>query len=336
MDQPTSGANSLEEMVSTAPTSFNVQARGFADTETATRLATFVGETIRALGKLISLQSLDGVTIAYDYDQALLELDRGYETSHQLKATNSHVLGVAMTPSVIREGQLKSHIFVRAETLLPLLDPNDEAGIRLAVHLLAHECGHVEVTQQFERCFPGVLLRGQMPLLETLRWDTIFGVWDEYAVTWIAANISSDPTASYNQALLTEVGAFDERNNAFIRDYRWHSNVDQILSEIHRSCGNLLKFAGYAIGNLRGKNLSWRDSEDLASVLTGHWFEPFLQALCDACEGVASNYGEWTDMEDFKTISAVLDDLVCRAGLFITEQEDGGAYVHIPFTDETM
>jgi hypothetical protein len=187
MENDQSSDENIIEPASTAPPSFSVQARGVDDTETATKVATLVGTIVRELGRHIGLQALDGVTVAFDYDQALLDLDRGYESSHQLRATNSHVFGVAMTPSVIRDGELKSHILVRAPILLPLFDDADEEGIRTAIHVLAHECGHVEVTRQFDQCFPGVILRGQLPLLDTLRWNTIFAVWDEYAVTWISA-----------------------------------------------------------------------------------------------------------------------------------------------------
>lgn len=324
------------EPISTAPPSFSVQARGFDDTETATQLATVVGAIVRMLGRYIELQTLDGVTIAFDYDQALLELDRGYESSHQLQATKSHVYGVAMTPSVIREGEMRSHIFVWAPILLPLLEKADEEGIRTAIHVLAHECGHVEVTKQFDRCFPNVILQRQLPLLDTLRWATIFAVWDEYAVTWITATFGADQTDGYNRTLLADLLTLDDRNNELIRAYRIHGNVEQILAAIYRNCGNLLKFGGYCIGNLRGKKIHWRERDDLTSVIVSHWFEPFFQRLIEVCSGLADSYGEWTDMDAFLSISEILDELVCRAGLNVTALPDGRAYVDIPFTIQTM
>lgn len=336
MGREQSSSDDAAGPTSTAPPSFSVQARGFDEAETATRLATLVGEIIRELGRHIGLQTLDGVTVAFDYDQALLELDRGYDSAHQLQATKSHVYGVAMTPSVIREGALKSHILVRAPILLPLLDDADKEGIRIAIHVLAHECGHVEVTKQFDRCFPNVILQHKLPLLDTLRWDTIFAVWDEYAVTRIAASFGADQTDGYNQTLLADLQTLDDRNNELIRAYRIHGNVEQILSEIYRSCGNLLKFGGYCIGNLRGKDIHWRERDDLTSVIVSHWFEPFFQSLSEACSGLADRYGEWTDMDTFLSISSILDELVCRAGLNVTAQPDGGAYVDIPFTIQTM
>jgi hypothetical protein len=48
----------------------------------------------------------------YDYAQALASLNRGYEIKHVLTPSDGHAVGIAMTPSVIRDGRLMSHIVV--------------------------------------------------------------------------------------------------------------------------------------------------------------------------------------------------------------------------------
>lgn len=72
------------------------------------------------LSAAIDLTTLDGITIAFDYAQALLELDRGYETKHKLTPSDGIVLGVAMTRAVIGDGMIKSHMLFNAGILLPL------------------------------------------------------------------------------------------------------------------------------------------------------------------------------------------------------------------------
>lgn len=49
-----------------------------------------------------------------------------------------------------------------------------------SIHILAHECGHVEVTNAFDRCVPNVLLRQKNgSILEQMQWQVILAVWDE-------------------------------------------------------------------------------------------------------------------------------------------------------------
>ncbi len=78
-----------------------------------------------------------------------------------------------MTPAVMRDGQIKSHIVFDASLLLALEDENHEFYSR-AFHMVAHECAHVEVTARFDEAFPGILLRPSAANYhDHCRWDII-------------------------------------------------------------------------------------------------------------------------------------------------------------------
>ncbi|AXH60198.1 hypothetical protein [Pseudomonas amygdali] len=322
------------DYTSRMPASFGIQARGFSDEALANQLATTVGAYVRSLGKYFDMSGLDGVTVAVDYGQALLELDRGYETSHKLTASNSHVTGIAMTPAVIRDGKLKSHIMLDAKFMWPLAS-QDDAYLAYAIHVLAHECAHVQVTDAFDSCFPGVLLRKQFPMLENFQWQVIKAVWDEYAVTVLSARIGEDQTEAYEAVFINDLKDAEDRSNALIRQYRSHGSIDQVLGEIYGCWGNLLKFAAYHLGNLDGSGDSWRVHQPTAEALKDHWFLPYFERLHEACGKIADDFGRWTDLGDFSPISDIADELVKRAGLHITQVSQDQWYVDVPYTEET-
>ncbi|MGP0172656.1 hypothetical protein ACSVIJ_12315 [Pseudomonas sp. NCHU5208] len=331
------GVNEQENSLppTTAP-NFRINLLGFEDQEVARRLGRTIGEWVNLIGRYYDLSALDGITVAIDYNQALYDLDRGYETNFRLTATNSHVVGVAMTPSVIREAQLRSHIVLNAVFMTPLLNADDLEPHAQALHILAHECAHVEVTHVYDRCFPNVLLRESFGgMLEQCRWQVIFAVWDEYAVTSLIGHIGAAQTDAYEVAFLNDLATFDDRVNALIRDYRLHGNVDQVLTEVYGACGNLLKFAAYHLGNLNSFDRDWRSCERTFTALNDEWFEPYLDRLSECCEVIKSSYGAWSSQDCFREISIIAEELVERAGLFIEEQGDGTLYVDIPFTPET-
>ncbi|MBH8615247.1 hypothetical protein I4N56_033580 [Pseudomonas mohnii] len=317
------------------PKNFTISVQGFSDEDSARKLGTVVGDVVRTLGEKFDLIALDGVTVAVDYNQALLDLDRGYETSYKLTATNSHVIGVAMTPSVIREDELKSHIVLNANNIWPLLE-NDPEGREHAIHILAHECAHVEVTNMFERCFPKVILREQKStILENLQWKVIFPVWDEFAVTALSAGFGEDQTDAYEETFINDLKKAETLSNDLILAYREHESIDQILGEIYGCWGNVLKFAAYHLGNLAGCGLSWSEREKTMEALSDHWFLPYFERLDEACREILSQYGKWEDKSSFTLISDVVDDLVERAGLIVSDMGNGQFWVDIPYTPET-
>jgi hypothetical protein len=272
----------------------------------------------------MDLSDLDGVTVAGDYAQALLEFDRGYATSHKPTPTDKHAIGVAMTLSALRNGQLKSHIFLNGAAVADL-ESMDNPHYQLALHTLSHECAHVTATASFDRAFPNFLLRtAHTQILDAFRWQVILACWDEFAATYIAAPYGQDPTQAYEETFLKVLAATREEADTAITAYFEHGDLDRILGEVYGIYGNLMKFAAYHLGNLAGQGIQPEDRAAVVSALEGHWFSPFFERLRAACEAILSDFGQWETKEPFLVIGAIVDDLVDQGGMRITPVASGG------------
>jgi len=314
----------------TLPEGLSLTARGFSSEEEARELGTAVLDCVRILSRRYNLSRLDGITVAHDYPQALAALDRGYETKHTLTPSDGHVIGVAMTPSVLRNDILKSHIVFNAHIVAPIARPDPES-IQLPLHVIAHECAHVEVTHKFDEAFPGVLLRPALgDARDSFRSQVILACWDEYAATMLSAGLGEDPAASYEETLLKHLAEARSVADRFIEAYRFHGNVDQVYAEVYGTYGDLLKFAAYALGNADGHGVDLADSKTLTDALSGHWFEPYFKRLHDACRAIASQYGRWTDRAAFEVIGDIADDVVALGGIKHHHLPDGRLYLDIP------
>ena len=142
----------------TAPADISVTTFDFASTDEASQVAHAIAATVRAISRVIDLERLDGITVAFDYASALASIDRGYPNAKVLTPTETReIIGVAMSVNVLREKVAKAHLVFNANTVLPLLDAASPFFAQ-AVSLIAHECGHVEDMTVRDINFPGVLL----------------------------------------------------------------------------------------------------------------------------------------------------------------------------------
>lgn len=320
----------------TAPDRFIVSVQCFGDTEKATQFAQLIGTCIREISRYIDLSRLDGITIASDYNQALVDLDRGYATTHQLTPSDEYAFGVAMTPSVIRDGNVMSHIVLSA-TIAVALEDQEHENFKLALHMLAHECAHVEVNHRFDAAFPGVLLQKAYDNAhDAFRWQTILACWDEYAATLISAHYGQDPSEGYEETFILALTSTRKKANELITAYRLHGDVNQIMAEVYRAYGTLMKFAGYHLGNMAGQGLSVKDFPKTITALDGHWFAPYFERLQTLLNRVADDYGNWSDQSQFEAIGELVDEIVVEGGVIVSHLSDGSLYVDIPFTPETM
>lgn len=103
----------------TIPTDLGLTVKGFENEEGARELGHAVLDAIRLFGRFMNLSTLDGVTVAIDYDQALADLDRGLPGLRPLTRSNTaEMQGVAMSPAVMRDGQVKTHLVLDRKSVV--------------------------------------------------------------------------------------------------------------------------------------------------------------------------------------------------------------------------
>jgi hypothetical protein len=288
---------------------------------------------LHAVGEKLDLTGLDGITFASDYHQALLDLDRGYDTDYKLTPSNDHGIGIAMSPSVIRDNKLKTHIVISAQAFFDMLE--DERG-DMIINTVAHECAHVELNRMYDETFPGTLLRAKENVLDHFRTDCMLACWNEFGACWRSASFGPTGQLSYEAAFLPALEETLAAANAAIMEYRTHADVAVVMNRVCGLYGNLLKYSAYHLGNLHGHGIDWRTIPTTADPLKDHWFLPFFERLDQACKATAADLGNWPSSAPFDALRDIAEDLVAEGGMYFERHEDDRISLDIPITIETM
>lgn len=320
-----------------APDSIPVSLRGFADAAHAERFGHTIANTVRALSRHIDVERLDGITVAFDYDNALAEFDRGYEASRALTRTNDDgLVGVAMTPAVMRNGVVKAHLVFYAPMVLPLEDSED-AKFRQAVYLVAHECGHIEDMKRRDERFPGNILQRRITdSEEAILEQFVDSLWDEYAACRVSAIFGEDQTAVYEESFVSIATGARERANAAIRNYRLHGDIRRVLEEAGQPLWQPLRLAAYLYGHLDGLGLDSTAVPGALALLSESPFVEFVYRVRDALRHLWSRRHEWGSLSEFDALREIGRDSLADGGIILRRLHDGQLYVDIPFRPETM
>lgn len=297
-------------------------------------LAAELAEFFTEIGRGLDLSTLDGVTFAVDYSAALRDLDRGYKSSHTLTPSGGRVSGIAMTPTVIRNGELKSHIVIDLNFFMQTLKSG--RGSRV-LQLLAHECAHVEANAQFDKAFPDVLLRQQVNSHEKLTSQIALVCWDEYIACLRSAPWGEDPRSDYESMFLEHLRVARDEADTFITAYRMHGDVSRVINEVVGVYSNLMKYAAYFIGNEVGHGRDWRSYEPVRDAMTDHWFLPFFESLGEGLDAIARERGQWRDRSGFEAIANLGEQLIEDGGMrfYDSPTHPGEVGVEIPQTPQT-
>jgi hypothetical protein len=320
---------------STAPDNYSITTHG-CGTEESQEIANVLFDIIIELGRYMDLERLDGITIAADYAAALSQLDRGFKAQTPLAPTEVHGTGVAMTPMVIRDGIVKSHIVFDLAILRQIVDFQGEHW-QLVFQIVAHECAHVHDHKVWDVTFPNILLNQKYTDIEaSFLWQIAHACWSEYAATRLSAKMGVDQTAAYEETFITALSATRERANTFIRAYRMHGNHTQILAEVCGEYGNLMKFASYLIGHLAGSENQLSAAPKAQEALSDHWFASFFERLQKCLQALWEHYGTWSSLSDFETVGLIAKELIADGGVYISRLPSNEVKVVVPSSAETI
>jgi hypothetical protein len=321
----------------TMPPNIGVNLRGFATEEGAREFGHAVLDTVRTVSGLIDLDRLDGITIGFDYDEALASIDRGQEGLRPLSRSDSEVIGIAMAPAVLREGEVKVHLVFSADYIAGILDGEATDAFHFALAVIAHECAHVEVTKHRDVAFPGTVLQAHYGSYEAQLFGQVADIcWEEYAACRIAAPFSSGRTADYTAGLEGVLTVARERSNEAIRAYRLHADVPRVITETGSALCAPLKIASYLLGHMDGVSLDGPELAAMRELVVASGYDELIDDLRDELRTLWEGRDSWGSVGAFDMLRHVVRDCFESGGLFFTARADGTADVAIPFTAETM
>jgi len=319
------------------PPDIIVSLRGFASEEGAREFGHAVLGAVRVISGLINLERLDGITIGFDYDEALASVDRGKEGLRPLSRSDGEVIGIAMSPAVLRDGVVKVHLLFSADYIAGILDGEATDAYRFALAVIAHECAHVEITKQRDLVFPGTVLQAHYDGYEAELFGQIADIcWEEYAACRIAAPFSSGKIDDYTAGLGAVLSVARQRSNEAIRAYRIHADLNRVINEAGRALCEPLKVASYLLGHMDGVGLDWTGLPAMRELVVGSDYADLIDDLRDELRLLWEGRDSWRSIAEFDMLRDVVRDCFESGGLFFSERAGGTAHVAIPFTAETM
>ena len=331
----------LEQRPSTFP-NIGVDLTGYESEELARSVGNAVLGFLHLFGKLLNLELLHKVIVAYDYTGTLATLDRGVKTNDSLIPTKDELAeGVAMTSTMLADGELRTVIVLNALHMGVLAYPDDarcaEYRERM-IHTLAHECAHVHDYGVLAKAFPGVKVERRLLSKDTILFEIASGCWTEYIASRLSAAFGEPHgTHDLENLFCSVLRVAKDRANAAIRQYRMHGDHSRLLRAVTAEYRRLLVYASYLLGHLdaSGKDVTGSAPAAEQSLARATYFRPILDRLRLELNTMHRTYGQWRSIDVYEPLKQIAYDLLQIGGIGIEEQPEG-LYVSAPYTPDTL
>lgn len=330
-----------EEPQSTLPM-IQISMCGFTDQQGAECVGREMIHILREVGKYIDISTLEGVTIAVDYDDALRNINRGVEGLPPETRTNDEGLaGVGKSIVVMRDGAVRTHIVFSAGPICAIAVKEAERAdddYRTAVAIIAHECAHVAENAFRKSHFPGVHFRRTTGhFIRDHQQHFAEAWWEEYVVCRLSAGFAVHEEGRFRANLGLRLRDCRLKVRDAIRSYRLHRDVIRVFNEVGGIVLEPLRIASYWIGQIDGMSETGILRDVAGDVPTeDQAFIGAIERLARQLRCLWETRGEWENYDALIDLGALGFDLLEQFGVHATPRPDGQAYINVPFTVDTL
>lgn len=305
------------------------------DEDLGTNAGNSMMHIIRELSRYWPLNNLDGVTVAFDYAEALGALDRGFPVITPAEATQDEIgTGVGMVLTVRRESEWKNHI-VFGPSVVELLTSEDSIEVKSGMKLVAHELGHVADAELKRRAIGDTELSPIESLISDLKEQYLYGlshhIWDEYFASRSASIFHPEGGSVEDELFCKTHAVFSERIREARVDYHWHRiELEDLMKVIKHNFYLLLLAAGYVFGLADGLEKELAEITPRSAILLGDEDMRQLREIHQVLLMLWQNRGEWNDFTEFLAINRPTEKLLEELEFFVSVTDEGWLHMEVP------
>jgi len=333
-DKVVDETDTVEGRPITIPEDLHIQLRGFEESQ-AKEVGNALMHLIKEVSRWLPLNNLDGVTVAYDYEEALTNVERGHTTELPTKPTHDEIgEGVAMALPIMRDGVSKTHI-VFGPNIVGLLISDEQRDLNTALQLVVHELGHAADHELKRQAFGEFLFSPTDDLIPDLKeqylWELSHHVWDEYFASRVSAKWGPAGERFEEELFVSAYSVFRERIREARIEYHWHRmTLENFLVVVKYNFHMMLLATGYLFGLCDGLETPATDVAPRAATLLNQDDATQLWRIRDVLLALWGRLGEWQSYDEFTEINRPTEALLNELDLFVHVTDKDELYVDVP------
>ena len=325
---------------STMPPGLDLVVKDFSNEEAARKLGSTVLQCLDTIGSFIDLTSLDGVTIAIDYDAALASVDRGIGGLRPLARSNTtEMQGVAMSPAVTRDGTVKR---TSSSTLDPLFHssptkPNRATGRSRSESSRTNAPMFRSPPKRSGPYRPRDLERESKGM--SMRSCSSSPRFVGMNMLPAGSRHCSPPgqNETHSETLLAALAGARHRSNEAIKAYRIHHDLNRLVGEAGPELCQPMRAAAYLLGGMDAVDADWADFPAVRTAAEAADYGVLIDDLHAILRGLWASQEDWSPtLDTFAPLEALAKRVFDKGGLLFHTSADGNCRIDVPFTRQTM
>lgn len=248
----------------------------------------------------LELESLEGITIFGDYQRGVSEFETGFENNDGLSASNEGAVGVGMTPLVLRDGVLRSHVLLPRQVAEKACTQDASGHARKARYTVVHELAHCDDHKKLADRFAAELMdnSARRNVLDI----GCRATWSEYYVCRTVAKECPEMLADMEEVIVRTLQGF-EVESKIAKHYAAQGDKQEAQRHAVSAGFNLFIVLARLLGHLDGLGLLFKDGCKIAPAYLSKMVQDAdVEQLCAALNKLWNERGRWKALSDIRAV----------------------------------
>ena len=308
--------------------SFQLTLRDFGDKEYAQALAKILNQLIKDILPLEAFARLDGFTFANEYEAALREVVRGFDTKKEVKTMSGEEgTGIAMPLTVMRGGEIKTRIVMRSY-LAEYLMSEQYQDCRIATSTITRMLASVYFQDLMARRFPEKMLHVIEDPVESFLYGYAGNVFDTYLMMRFS-QATQEEFEIHQKALTKQLTKIPNEIILRRKQYRKSGNFDAFVDFTFHTLEHLLNSVACVLGIQRALEGTPALTNELTSTLLEMKMDAWLHLFDQDLDAFFCGLGNWIQFEELFFVNRHLEHWLLQVAILVDYSETGEVYIHI-------
>ncbi|MCB9946385.1 MAG: DUF4238 domain-containing protein [Rhodospirillaceae bacterium] len=308
--------------------SFSLSLRDFGDDVLVKDVSEKLKAIVTAFSKYFPVASLDGFTFAFDLNETLNGIERGFEEKKKIAISIDKYrtsLGVPLRIKV--EDQIRTHIVLHASVAVALVSEIDDEMVfaqSVVVHMLADSA----LSELMVNKFPQKMLIPIDDTYEAFLYGYCAGVFDAYFCASLSS-WSDEIVAEYEGIALTVFEQAFARILVERQAYFQEGELDKLFSQSSHLISDILSSMARLFGARKARNLSSAEDSPLARLLVDRGLNQWAELFAADLEDFDAGLENWANLSEIFFVHRHFERLLAHFGIVPDRTEGPGAYIHV-------
>jgi hypothetical protein len=183
---------------------------------------------------------------------------------------------------------------------------------------------------EFDRSFPGIMLRPHRSLFDLIRYEPVSNAWTGYVASRFSAAYFSAGIEVPRELLKTSIEALKAAMPDLAANFRSHNDHGLLIREITPYVAAILVQSACLAGIADGRDtdiLTDRDvMETWRSINLAEWYVSYVGDL----RSIWKTHGQWRSEKEFLSLSRHTERILWQCGMVLTEAPGNQCRVDFP------